>query len=340
MTRSDFWTPLHVRLDHTLQQRQLLLPHQRLLVAVSGGQDSLCLIQLLRDLQPKWHWQLAIAHCDHRWRSDSLANAEYVETLAEGWQLPCHRSTASQRATSEAGARTWRYDCLQAIAQAEGYTAIVTGHTASDRAETLLYNLMRGSGLDGLQALSWQRSLGTGLTLVRPLLGFTRQETEGCCRHAQLKIWEDATNQDLTYARNRIRQKLLPYLHTHCNPQVERHLAQTAELLQADTHYLETQADNLRQQVQHPSQPKLYRPPLQVAPLALQRRVLRQFLQQWLPTAPNFEQVEKFQQLIAAPNRTRTDPFPGEAIAQVTGNWIWLLPAPRPKSPQEVTNSG
>ena len=317
------WTPLHAQLHRTLKERQLLGQKQRVLVAVSGGQDSLCLVKLLLDLQPKWGWHLAIAHCNHRWRSDSDANAAYVNQLACNWQIPYYQQTAESVTASEATARHWRYAALTTIAQQHGYACIVTGHTASDRAETLLYNLMRGSGADGLQALVWQRFLTPAIQLVRPLLSMTRTATGQFCQDAQLQIWDDTTNDDLTYARNRIRQELLPSLH-HFNPQVEYALSQTAELLQADVEYLEAQAAALLQQAQHPDRPGLDRSLLRHSPLALQRRAVRQFLQQTLPCAPNFDHIEKLVGLITAPNRSQTDPFPGAAIAHVEADWIWL----------------
>ena len=320
------WTPLHARLHRTLRERQLLASGRSLLIAVSGGQDSLCLLRLLLDLQPKWDWQLAIAHCNHRWRSDADANAVQVEQLAQTWQVPHCSATATESLSSEAAARDWRYRALTELAEAQGYSAIVTGHTLSDRAETVLYNLIRGSGIDGLQALSWQRSLTPTLDLVRPLLNVTRSETGEFCKSLALPVWEDSTNHDWRYARNRIRQQLIPDLQAHFNPQVETALAQTAELLRADVAYLEQQADLLWVAAidSTDSSWKIRRSVLQSAPLALQRRVIRRWLQQILPTAPSFEQIEKLVGLIAAPNRTQTDPLPGGAIAQVEADWIWI----------------
>lgn len=324
------WTNLHARLHQTLRSRYLIERNQWLLVAVSGGQDSLCLVKLLLDLQSKWGWQLGIAHCNHRWRSDSEANAKHVEQLAKTWETPFYCHTSEQELLSEAAARQWRYQVLSAIAQKHNYKSIVTGHTASDRAETLLYNLFRGSGADGLQALTWKRALSSGVELVRPLLEFTRAETAQFCQDMQLTVWEDSTNQDLKYARNRIRQELLPYLQTHFNPKVEQALAQTAELLQAEVEYLELAAQQLQQQAM--SQPdgeststlRVNRRILQTAPLALQRRVIRQLLQQALPCAPSFDQIEKLIGLIKAPNGSQSDPFPGGAKAQVKGDWLWI----------------
>ncbi|MEW5861677.1 MAG: tRNA lysidine(34) synthetase TilS, partial [Cyanobacteriota bacterium] len=252
------------------------------------------------------------------------------EQLARTWKVPFYLETAPEipSITSEAAARQWRYQALSAIAQNNNFPYIVTGHTASDRAETLLYNLMRGSGADGLQALTWQRPLSPTLQLVRPLLEVTRAQTAQFCQEFQIPVWEDSTNQDFKYARNRIRQELLPYLQTHFNPQVEQALAKTAELLRADVQYLEEAAQQLLQQALEnedsalSTDQRLNRLVLRQAPLALQRRVMRHFLASVLPIAPSFEQIEKLTVLITAPNRSQTDPFPGGAIAQVDGAWI------------------
>jgi tRNA(Ile)-lysidine synthase len=338
MNRS-FWTPLHAKIHRTIRSRHLFERNQRLLVAVSGGQDSLCLIKLLLDLQPKWGWHLGIVHCDHRWRADSQANAKHVENLAKSWDISFYLETAIEALDSEAAARNWRYQTLNGIAKKHNYNYIVTGHTASDRAETLLYNLMRGSGADGLQALTWQRPLSDNILLVRPLLEVTRAQTKDFCQNLQLPIWEDSTNQDFKYTRNRIRLELLPYLQKNFNPKVESALAQTAELLQAEVEYLEQAADRLRSEAMMETQTdkhtttqgeilpftlplKLNRRILQKAPLALQRRVMRYCLQQILPHSPSFEQIEKLTALITAPNRSQTDPFSGGAIAKVENDWI------------------
>jgi len=333
MSERPSWTPIHAQLDQTLRQRQLLQQHQQLLVAVSGGQDSLCLTKLLLDLQPKWGWKIAIAHCDHRWPAD-VGIAAHVQQIAQSWALPFYLQTAPEVKKSEAAARQWRYQALIEIAQAHGYQDVVTGHTKSDRAETVLYNLIRGAGADGFSALTWQRPLATGLQLVRPLLEVTRAQTFQFCQQQHLPIWEDAYNQDLKYARTRIRKELLPYLQTHFNPQVETALAQTAELLRADVEYLEDAAHQLRQQAmaslvgeeQDTNCPplRLNRLVLQQAPLALQRRVIRQFLKDVQQAAPSFEQIEEMTALITAPNRSRTSSFPRGATAIVEGNWIVL----------------
>ena len=317
------WTPLHASVHTTLKQKQLLGTGERVLLAVSGGQDSLCLLQLFLDLRKKWFWDLAIAHCDHGWSYD-LGLPEHVQTLAEQYGLPFYLKTASGLQETEAAARNWRYQALTDIAQRGGFTAIATGHTQTDQAETFFYNLMRGTGADGLTALTWQRPLSPTLRLVRPLLDISRTETLAFCQLLELPIWEDAANQELKYARNRIRAKVFPYLQEHFNPQLEKALAQTAELLRAEVDYLEVLAQEVLEKAIHPDLNQLHRVILRPIPLALQRRVIRQFLRRVLHKASGFEAIESVVSLINAPHRSCTSTLKKGVIATVEGDWIQI----------------
>lgn len=319
------FSSLHHRLHRLLRQTQLLPAHQRLLVAVSGGQDSLCLFQLLADLRDKWGWELAIAHCDHGWELDQ-GLADHVAQFAQSSGVQFYLQTVStpSLAATEATARTWRYSALGEIAQTYGYPLVLTGHTLSDRAETLLHNLLRGSGMDGLQSLPWQRPLTPGIHLIRPLLAVSRQETRDFCQYHHLPVWEDAYNQDFRYTRSRIRHQLLPLLTSSFNPQVETALAQTAELLHADVAYLEAQAEKILREATTKINGLtcLSCALLRQIPLALQRRVLRQFLFAHQTTAPSFPQIEELVGLITAPNRSGTSTFPGGISFQVVDHHI------------------
>jgi tRNA(Ile)-lysidine synthase len=329
------WTTLHAKIHHTLRQRQLLKKGQSIVLGFSGGQDSMCLLQLLRDLQPKWGWRLAIAHCDHRWPLDSGKNADYVRHLAQQWNLECFHFTAPKILKGEAEGRTWRYRILTELARSQGFSAVLTAHTASDRAETLLYNLFRGSGMEGLQALAWQRPLWEEVQLVRPLLDVTRQQIMAFCQQMQLPIWQDVMNEDLTYRRNRIRLTLLPLLRQHFNPQIDATLAKTAEILQAETEYLDRQAKNLLDlalTLEIALEPQsnsiltaLNRHILQQSPIALQRRALRHWLTSFLRIQPNFDQIEKTVALIHGHNGDRTDPFVAGVVADVRGSLLCLI---------------
>ncbi|MGK7925503.1 MAG: tRNA lysidine(34) synthetase TilS [Spirulina sp.] len=323
------WTPLHDRIHKTLRQRQLLAKSDRVLVAVSGGQDSLCLLKLLLDLQPKWQWHLAIAHCDHNWATDA-GIADRVATIARTWDLPLYLKQAIGLPETEAAAREWRYRSLTEIAIEYNFPRVAVGHTQSDRAETLLYNLIRGAGADGLQALAWHRFLTPEIRLIRPLLEVSRSQTGKFCQEFQLPVWEDAVNENLHYARNRLRAEVIPYLKEHFNPRSERSLAQTAELLRADVEYLEAEATKyLEQALIVAETPTLNRRVLRSLPLALQRRILRQFLQRSLPTSPVFEQIEAAVNLISAPNQSRTSTFPGGFCLEVRGDYLQISPKKR-----------
>lgn len=316
-----YWTQLHSELHKNLRQRSLLPQGEKVLMAVSGGQDSLCLGKLLLDLRSKWNWQLAIAHCDHQWSTDA-GIAVRVSQVASSWQLPFYLKIASHLKETEAAARKWRYQALIEIAKEQGFNYIVTGHTKSDRAETLLYNLIRGAGGDGLAALTWERALTEEIKLIRPILGVYRRETLEFCQQFELPIWHDLVNENDQYARNRIRRELIPYLQEGFNPQVESSLAQTAELLRADLEYLSIQGHKLYSQATVNEELKLDRLVLRDAPLAMQRRAIRLFLPRVMSRQPNFEQIEAVVNLIFAPNRSRTSTLPGGAIAEVEGQWI------------------
>jgi len=169
---AERWSPDHLRLHRLLLSRPALLPQgSPLLLAVSGGQDSMALLALLGDLRRLHHWSLALWHGDHRWRADSAQQASELADWAREQDLPLTIDVWSEPEPGEAAARDWRYQRLTHQAQRMGAQRVVTGHTASDRAETLLLQLARGShrrGLSGPQAL---RPLAGELHLARPLLG-------------------------------------------------------------------------------------------------------------------------------------------------------------------------
>ncbi len=202
------------------------------------------------------------------------------------------------------------------------FQSVVVAHTQSDRAETLLYNLIRGSGTDGLQALTWIRELTPQISLVRPLLQVSRQQTLEFCQQFNLPIWDDAFNQKLKYARNRLRLKIIPTLKHQFNPQVEKALGQTAEILQAEVEYLESVATQGLSQVISADRKSLNRVLLKSFPLAIQRRIIRQFLQENFAKHPSFEQIEAVVTLITSPNRSKPSSFAGKVEIEVQGDWI------------------
>lgn len=193
------------------------------------------LVALLRALQPHHGWSLWLWHGDHRWREESLQQARELVAWAASQKLMVLVDTwtrPSEEQASEASARTWRYDCLSSRARELGCHRVVTGHTATDRAETLLLNLARGCHRRGLASLPQSRSLAPGIELVRPLLGFSRADTYRLCQELQLPVWIDRTNADPSFSRNRLRQEVMPVLND-LHPGADLRLARTAEQLAA-----------------------------------------------------------------------------------------------------------
>ena len=227
------WSPWHDRLHRRLQQQPKLLPErQPLLLAVSGGQDSMALLVLLQELQRLHHWPLHIWHGDHGWHPGSAVIAAGLKSWCLKRDLPIQVDQAPQGSTaSEASARHWRYSQLQQRAEQLG-ADVVTGHTASDRAETLLLQLARGTDLAGLGALRPVRPLRNnspnGAQLRRPLLGFSRADNAALCRDLAIPIWEDPSNESPAFARNRIRAEVLPVLE-QLHPGCSQRMAELAE---------------------------------------------------------------------------------------------------------------
>ncbi|MEB3194603.1 MAG: tRNA lysidine(34) synthetase TilS [Cyanobacteriota bacterium] len=207
------WGPDQDRLHrHLLRQPSLLPKGVRLLLALSGGQDSMALLGLLRDLQTLHGWPLSLWHGNHGWRPDATAQADALAAWAEREGLSVQVQRADPLPASEAEAREWRYRCLLEQAAALGCRHVLTAHTATDRAETLLLNLARGSHRRGLGALRARRPLGDGIALVRPLLPFSRDDTGRICREMGLPLWIDPSNADTRFSRNRVRADVLPVL--------------------------------------------------------------------------------------------------------------------------------
>ena len=227
------WSPWHDRLHRRLQQQPDLLPEQRpLLLAVSGGQDSMALLALLNDLVRLHHWPLQAWHGDHSWHPQSARIAEELQQWCGDHAIPLQIERApSDLAANEASARHWRYDRL-GIAAKQQQADVVTGHTGSDRSETVVLQLARGTDLAGLSALRPVRPLHAteprGAQLRRPLLGFSRAETAQICQDLAIPIWEDPSNQSLAFARNRIRAEVMPVLE-QLHPGSSRRIADLAE---------------------------------------------------------------------------------------------------------------
>lgn len=203
-------------------EHDLLRPGS-LVVAVSGGTDSTALLLLLADLAPDLGVVLHAAHFDHRIRRTGAADAQFVTDLAARAGATIHVGRAERRLASEDDARRSRYAFLERVAAERRATAVATGHTRDDQAETVLLHLTRGSGITGLAAMRPSRA-----GIVRPLLCIDRADAAAVCAAAGIAPRDDPSNRSLRYARNRIRRRVLPEL-ARINPQVSGALARLAD---------------------------------------------------------------------------------------------------------------
>ena len=194
--------------------------HKKILVAVSGGADSMSLLHFLYNHQKDLDIQLGIAHVNHKQRQESEHEEAYLRHWAEEHKVPFHYSAFSGK-FSENAARTFRYEFFKQVMKAYDYSALVTAHHADDQAETIFMRLLRGSRLRHLTGISAIRPFGTG-QIIRPFLHLTK---------AQLPVtfhFEDRSNTSLAYLRNRIRLSYLPTLSQE-NPKIKEHLCLLAE---------------------------------------------------------------------------------------------------------------
>ncbi len=240
------WSNWHEKLHKTLITNQKLLPNGAcLLLAVSGGQDSMALLRLMLDLRRLHGWKLHVWHGDHSWHNQSAKTAKELASWCDKEGLICHTSKAAQSEVSkEATARNWRYKELCQIAETISLKEptspcnyVLTGHTGSDRAETFLLNLARGADLAGLSSLKEARFLSDEIQLIRPLLCFSRNETAQICKDLNLPIWTDPSNKNLDLSRNMIREKIIPVLED-LYPNASMRIASLADRI---AHYKEDQ---------------------------------------------------------------------------------------------------
>jgi tRNA(Ile)-lysidine synthase len=289
---AERWSSHHLRLHRWLQRRPELLPAGApLLLAVSGGQDSMALVGLLQDLQRLHRWELRLWHGDHRLRPESSQQADALQQWALQQGLPLQLERWAAPEANEAAARRWRYGALEASAQRAGIRHVVTGHTASDRAETLLLQLARGSHRRGLASLRPQRPLGSSeLLLSRPLLLFSRLETARICEQLQLPIWLDGSNQSPCFSRNRLRLEVLPVLE-QLHPGASRRISGVAERL-AQEHDSQQELLELALAAIRPQPHQLQRRKLMAQQPANQRLLLQAWLQQQGIDALQAEQLE------------------------------------------------
>lgn len=261
----------------TARTHDLFLPGRPVLVAVSGGPDSVCLLESLARLRRLFKFRLAVAHVDHRLRDGSDADGAYVRRLADRLGLPFHLHVVATGpppgASVEAWARDVRKGALARLARDLDAGGIALGHTQDDQAETVLLNLVTGSGLRGLAGIRY-----VARPWINPLLDVTRDEVMAFCRSLGLRPRHDPSNDDRRFLRNALRLEGMPALERILGRGLREPLARTAATLAEDAEELARQAAASADDVLAPTPEgiELLAVPLLDLPRALSARVAAQ----------------------------------------------------------------
>jgi len=337
------------QVENFIDREALLEPGQSLVVGVSGGPDSLCLLDCLVDS----NYRPVVAHFDHQLRETSVAEAAFVRRVAEDYGVPFELGQGPDlrvKQSLEEAARLYRYRFLAGVAAKRGIERIAVGHTASDQAETVLMHLIRGAGPSGLRGMLPATNLGKwvdlaeaeNISLVRPLLEVGRHETEAYCAEHGLEPLADPSNQDSRFTRNRLRNELLPELRSY-NPRVQEVLLRTAKVMAAEAELMEHLVDtHWNEWVSSAGEGilALQADELAQAPLALRRVTMRRAILQLMPDIRDvgFDTVERALQAMLEKKRMTLrgglDLFPlnGEIFLRKQGASIPLAGVPQMRS--------
>ena len=231
-----------------IKNNKLINSGDRILVALSGGPDSICLLNILFELKKELNIEIGAAHINHLLRGeDAFKDEEYVIKICEEIGIPCfvtrvdiNNYSKEHKLSSEMAGRQVRYDFFEEIIKKEGFNKIATAHNANDQAETILFRLMRGTGLEGLTGIKVSREN----KIIRPILCLSRREVETYIEQKCLKPRIDKTNFEKIYNRNKIRLDILPYMKENFNEDIIQTLNRMSVLLQKDNEFLERLALN------------------------------------------------------------------------------------------------
>jgi tRNA(Ile)-lysidine synthase len=320
------------RLTATARRYRMFERGSPVVVAVSGGPDSLCLLHALVRLRRLLAIDPICFHFDHALRKGSSAHGEYVGRQARRLGVPfvLRRATSvpAKGDSVEAWARTVRYEALTEVLEERGGGVAAVGHTADDQAETVLLALLRGGGLEAISGMK-----PVSGPLVRPLLETTREETEAFCRSLGLQPRRDPMNQQAAFMRVGVRSRVIPRLERALGRNVRSTLARSANLLRRDADFLDQLASETRPDVVAPSGPDeilLRRHRLTGLAPAIAGRIVRRAMLDMgaLPEAGHVDAVIG----LADARRGQSIALPGGLLARREREYVRLSrPSPKPE---------
>ncbi len=291
---------------------------QKILVAVSGGLDSMVLLHVLNSLAAGRRWKLAVAHFNHRLRGRASDGDEAsVAKTAAAMKLPFFAAAADvqeiaakEKVSIEMGARQLRHEFLARTAREQGINTVALAHHADDQVELFFLRLLRGAGGSGLGGMQWRSPSPADerISLVRPLLNVSRAALEDFARENRIGYREDASNLSLDYLRNRIRRELLPLLRKHYEPGLNKTVLRSMEIAGAESdlvadlarEWLESPVSSGRARGKRGAPPLFEKVSFDGLPEAVQRQVLKlQIIE--LGSKPDFELIESIRLSPAKP---------------------------------------
>ncbi len=240
----------------TIRRHHMFKEGDSVLVGVSGGADSVCLLHILKTLVKEFNLQLSVAHVHHGIRGvEADRDAEFVKNLCGDWGIPVFLDKVSakdlsreEKVSLETAGRLARYRYFHEICNKKKISKIATAHNQNDQAETVLMRVLRGAGMDGLAGIRYTRADG----VIRPLLDISRKDIEAYCQENQLEYCVDNTNQENDYTRNRIRNQLLPLLEEEFNPNILTALSKLGQNMAEDGTFLDGYAKRLYRRINGP----------------------------------------------------------------------------------------
>lgn len=231
----------------TIDKHRLIESGDRVIVGISGGPDSVCLLHILQTLANRLDISIAAVHINHMLRGDeSLEDELYVGELCKQLDIPLHVARHDIKAISlkkklsvEETGREIRYQEYELLAAREGASKIAVAHNRNDQAETVLLNIIRGTGLEGLKGMDYKNG-----RIIRPLLDIDRKEIEDYCISKMLSPRIDSSNLENIYARNKVRLDLIPYINDLFNMDIVKNINRMSLILSEDQNYLEKKAQD------------------------------------------------------------------------------------------------